>query len=353
MHQRRSRSLWMWIVGFCLVAPTLYFLSLGPVHYWMMHMGEDPSELAVDVVDAVYTPVSYLYELPLIGTALDRYLALWVEPEYEWAGPVTTGAISGGSTGTATGVVLASSVEGDSEDAEARGAIDESEPAVTPAHAVTAGPPPTVRRSYEITVPPAGSRPTEVPPVLIAEGDRQQLAMQTDGANPKLTANLLYLSGNVRISAPDGKIVVESERASISHRFVEGSRTEFRDVGVELVGKVQWKGAGLEATADRLYLTLVPPGPDEGPLPEISKLELWGPVQLTASQTTGKADSAEFEFDPKTGLSADLPTRIILKRNASLSLPGTSGAKGSIEADRIEYFPRTDEVKVDPDETPR
>jgi hypothetical protein len=380
MHRSKSRPVWIWIVAIALLAPLGYVLSFGPAVRWM-NRGEAP-ETVETVLSVIYAPLNSVMELPFVGEALLAYVVLWVEPEVAWEdvlrssssreaavigdseGVVRIGIDFDGQPGTgestatisegdASGVLSGSRVilTGATQEASARSkerrdedadetierrlVSDPGETTVAHSHA---------SHTFPIAAPTAGRFAEDAIPALIVKGDTPVKSMQTDGANPEWRANTLSLE-NARLTTPDGLAVFQSNRATVSELLVEGSRTAVREVKLHLTGNVEWKGAGCYAKAGELSFSLQPAA--KGESARVSGMTLSRSVHIKAPQATGEADRIEIEFDPKSGFSADSPTRILLKGHGALSMSGKSGLRGGIEGARIDYFPLRDTVTVD------
>lgn len=378
MPRSKSRPVWIWIVAIALLAPLGYVLSFGPAVRWV-NRGEAP-ETVENVLSVVYAPLNSVMELPFVGEALLAYVVLWVEPEVAWEdvlrssssrdatvigdseGVVRIGIDFDGQPGTgestatisegdASGVLSGSQIilTGATQDASARSkkrrdadekierrlVSDPGETTIAHSHA---------SHTFPIAAPTAGKIVEDAIPALIVKGDTPVRSMQTDGANPEWRANSLSLE-NARLATPDGRVVFQCNRATISELLVEGSRTAVREVKLHLTGNVEWKGSGCYAKAEELSFSLQPAA--KGESARVSGMTLSRSVHIKAPQATGEADRIEIEFDPKSGFSADSPTRLLLKGHGVLSMSGKSGLRGGIEGARIDYFPLRDTVTVD------
>lgn len=176
--------------------------------------------------------------------------------------------------------------------------------------------------------------------------------VQRKGAIRKAIA----LRKNAVIVMPDGSTRMSADNAVIDIQYRSTSGETVERLTVTLSGDVGWKSPGLDASAANVIAEWRLPDSQGEPSPGLKMLRLDGSVSLNAAEfaaqkISARADRILVEFAATNAVSArqaDDPVRLVLDGRARMSRAAIpTGARSSIEADRIEFSPQRNELKLE------
>lgn len=160
---------------------------------------------------------------------------------------------------------------------------------------------------------------------------------------------VVELRRNVRVWLQDGTIHARGERAALAARFQKGSG-DFAELRIDLSGNARWTSGDLKLAANDLTFNLRPAfrGDASAPCPGVMRLA--GGAQVSGRHFRAQAENIFVEFSNLHGVPPEQPARLLLEGVVTfVKLSESEGGGGGlrVQADRLEFVPRLDELKVD------
>ncbi len=154
----------------------------------------------------------------------------------------------------------------------------------------------------------------------------------TPGGDPEEAVRVIDLDTDVRLALQDGPMTASAERAVVTVRYQDASRTTIESVTVELSGGVQGEFDGIGASADTLTLYFRPSAQSNAAKPRPTHWTVRGRARLRGRDFLARADRVEMARDDDDSQQSLV---VKLEGHAAFKYAG----KGWMAAGRIEFRP--------------
>jgi hypothetical protein len=147
----------------------------------------------------------------------------------------------------------------------------------------------------------------------------------TPGGDAATAESVIEMQSDVRLTLEDGPIAARADRAIVTVRYQNASRTTVESVTVELRGGVQGSFDGIGTSADALTLSFRPSAQSKVTEPRQAHWTVGGRARLKGKDFVARADRVELMRDDDEAQETLL---VKLEGNAALKYVGKSWIQG-------------------------